>query len=134
MTTLSKNPVSLASNLIDFMVSEIRGARDVWVKLGEKEQNEVLDRIRKQAVSIVANCVSTVISSDRPSIECKIETVTIKKYVEAKIVCSKDDKYVHDLVDFQGRHAMIVLVDKAQYTGCEDQYEADPDQRGIDFS
>lgn len=132
--TLEENKTTLAGSLMQFMIDEIRQMPDVWVKLSEEKQNEIIDRVEKQARSNVARAVDIVLSDGRPSVSARIDKIEFKKGIKIVLDAYLDEEYKHALVDHGRRgEVMVVLVNKDQYTGGPKTVEADPDQRNMDF-
>ncbi|MTI13809.1 DNA translocase FtsK [Sansalvadorimonas verongulae] len=123
---------TMLGDLIKVVVDEMKAMPDVWQKLPEVQQQEVIDRVQKQCQSAVVQAVHIIASQDRATLNATVDTVTFKDGVKAVLKMPGNTPGRHDLADAEGEIVMIVIPETEAYLGGETP-EADPDQGFMDF-
>ena len=106
---------SLLGDLMHSMLDEVKAIPDVWQKLPQYKQDQVLARIEGRSRTILGRVV---------------ESVTVKDGIKAVLAVSRSSPQRHDLVDAQGSAVMIVIADAEPYTG-GDKPKSQKDQRAL---
>lgn len=121
---------TMAGDLLMALIDEMRTAPDVWAKMPEKQQGEIIDRLRDRVTWNVEQAVALIASDDRPTVAAIVESVTFKDGVKAvlKMSCSEG---AHHLADAEGDKVLVVISGADQYTGGTEGVEPDPDQTSI---
>lgn len=110
---------SLLGDLMHSMLDEVKAIPDVWQKLPQYKQDQVLARIEGRSRTILGRVVEIIAADARPSIPANVESVTVKDGIKAVLAVSRSSPQRHDLVDAQGSAVMIVIADAEPYTGGE---------------
>lgn len=113
------------------MLDELKAAPDVWQKLSEAKQGEVIERLERRVADCVEQVVHIIASADRPTIRARLEQITTKDAVKAVCVLSRKDPGAHDLLDSVTEEILLVLPHSEQYTDQTTGIEPDRDQREI---
>lgn len=119
---------TMHGDLMSIVLDELKAAPDVWQRLGEVEQQEVIDRIKARTFAAINTCVALIAASHFTRLAAKVESVTVKDGIKAVLTLSQFDPARHELVDAQGETAYIVLADAEAFTGGAEAHEPDPDQ------
>lgn len=125
---------TMHGDLMQLVVEELRWLPDVWQRVSESKQEEIIDRVRKRVADAVRQAIELIATNGRTAIPAKLEQVTVKDAIKGVVVVSKDETSRHDLTDAVGRAVMIVVTDPDdEFSGDHDDVKADPDQRGFDY-
>lgn len=126
---------NLARDLILFMVDELKALPKPWPQMGEVEQDDVIQRLRKRAEVTVANAVTIAAAGgDFRKAVVELAAVSIKaKTSECKVtipsVCGEE---LHHLMDARGQRVVVLLgVDPATFGVGNDGVKADAQQRKL---
>ncbi|UYM14278.1 hypothetical protein [Endozoicomonas euniceicola] len=123
---------TLLGDLMGLVTDELKALPDVWQKLPEHQQQEVIFRIKQRCMNAVAQAVRIMATGDRVSLLATVDTVTFKDGVKAVLKMPGNSPGRHDLADAEGETVMIVIPDTDAYMGGEEP-EADPDQPAFDL-
>lgn len=124
---------TLGQDLLGLLVQEFKAMPDVWQKLPEYSQNEVIERARERVESAVRIAVQTIFTEGRTAVVADLEAVNFKDKVEAKIIVSNlnTDDVMFSLQKSRGGPCLIVLADHKRFTGGMEEIRGEPDQRGL---
>lgn len=132
-STLEADTQTLAGDLMKFIYDEITQLPDVWQKIPAQQQNEIIDRIEKQARHNIERAVDIVLTDGRPSVAARLEKIEFKDGIKITLKAKSNEEYRHELADHERGECMVVLVNKDQYSGGPKTVEAEPDQRRLDL-
>lgn len=124
---------SVGKDLLSALVTELKLLPDVWVKLSEKKQNDIIDRLRARVQSNIAMAVHTLASAGRTVVAGDLDQITIKDGVKAVIKFSAAAPSLHELYDAQGKAVLVVVAAAQDHTGGMDDIKGTTDQRGLDL-
>lgn len=122
---------TMLGDLMTLVLDELKAAPDVWQKLGEVDQDAIIDRVRRRCESAVEDCVRIIATQGFARIRASVESVTVKDGIKAVVALSKHDANRHELVDAQGSSVFIVLADVEQFSGGTAGIKAEPDQGSL---
>ena len=123
---------TMIGDLTSAILDELKAMPEVWQKLSEAKQAEVIERASARVVHNVTQAIHILASQDRPTIRASLEQITVKNGVKAVLALSKKDPAFHDLADATGEEILVVLPHIEEYAGQDPGVKADPDQRGLD--
>lgn len=121
---------TMKGDLITALVDELKAAPNVWPKLSQQQQDEVIFRFERRVGAAIREAVRMIASDNRPSIEATLEQITAKDGIKAVITLSKNHSQRHDLLDAVGQAVLIVVADAEPYSG-GDRPKPEPDQRQL---
>ncbi|WGS53532.1 cell division protein FtsK [Paraburkholderia sp. D15] len=124
---------TVGKDLLQALVLELKLLPDVWVKLSEKKQNDVIDRLRDRVESQIKMAVHVLASSGRTVVAGDLDQVTIKDGVKAVIKFSAAAPSLHELYDAQGKAVLVVVAGAADHTAGMDEVRGESDQRAMDL-
>lgn len=119
---------TMSGDLLAALVDEIRNAPDVWQKMSEFDQEDVILRLTSRVQDNVRQAVEIIASSNRPTIVATVESVTVKEGIKAVLTLQKHDAHRHELVDAAGQSVLLIVAGASEFYGGVDQVKADPDQ------
>ena len=119
---------TMLGDLMQLVIDELKAAPDIWPKLGERWQHDVIDRTRQRVEDAVRQCVHIIASDHRPTIVATVESVTVKDGIKAVLTLPKSDTQRHELFDSAGRSCLIVVGGAEDYAGGAEQVQPDPEQ------
>lgn len=122
---------TMLGDLTRAMLDEFKAAPDVWQKLSEDKQGEVIERLERRVADCVEQVVHIIASADRATIRARLEQLTTKDAVKALCIVSRKDRGAHDLLDSVGEEVLLVLPHAEQYTEQTTGIEPDPDQADL---
>lgn len=122
---------TMHGDLMAIVLDEIKALPDVWQKLGEQEQDDVIDRVKRRTESVIARCVEMLATKGFTRIAAKVDSVTVKDGIKAVLTLSQLAAARHELVDAQGQTAYIVLADTEAFGGGTEEHKAEPDQGAL---
>jgi hypothetical protein len=124
---------TVGKDLLNALVLELKLLPDVWPKLSEKKQNDVIDRLRARVQSNIAMAVHTLASSGRTVVAGDLDQITIKDGVKAVIKFSAAAPSLHELYDAQSKAVLVVVASADDHTGGMDEVRGESDQRAMDL-
>lgn len=124
---------TMAGDLLAALVDEVRMLPDVWPKIPEVEQAEVIERLRKRVTHNVTEAVMALAADGRVTIAADLESVAFKDGCKATLKIAKTAAGKHDLIDAVGQPVLVVLANPSDYMGGVGEVKADSDQRALDL-
>lgn len=132
--TMNMTATTLGKDLLGALVQEIKLLPDVWVKLSENKQNDVLDRLRTRVDGAVKMAVHLIASQGRVTVVGDLDQITIKDGAKAVVKIGKSVTALHDLAEAQGQAVLLVLSGSHEtYTSGMDEVTGEADQRSFDM-
>lgn len=142
MTTKSLSPEAQAimgmtaetvgKDLLSALVMEIKLLPDVWPKLLQAKQDDVIDRLQARVETNVRMAVHLIASQGRSTVVGDLESVAIKDGIKAVFKVSQGNESRHDLFDAVGKACLLIVADAGAHMGDMDAVGGEPDQREID--
>lgn len=120
----------VANTLLGTVLREIKLLERPWVSLTAKQQQDVIDRLGACVDEQVRQAVRLIATAKYPRIAADVEQVTIKDGLKITLVASKFDAARHELVDAQGKSALIVLADPREFMQGQ-RAKAEADQKPL---
>lgn len=137
LTPEELNDITIETMLGDLMkltLDEIKAIPDVWQKLGEIAQQDVIDRVHMRTKEAIEKAVHLIASEGRKTIVGDLEQITIKDGYKAVINIRAGDPNRHELTDSVRQPVLIVVGGVDQYAGGTDEIQAEKDQKVLEFS
>ena len=117
--------------LMRALFDEITNIRIPWAVTPQQQQQDLLDRLRRQVDEAVRVAVSRIAMQGFSHISASIESLTIKDEAKAALLLSRGSEELHTLADRVGSRAIIVFADHAEYTDGMDAIKAQADQPSL---
>lgn len=131
--TLNMTAGTLGKDLLSALVLEMKMLPDTWVKLSQKKQDDILDRLRNRVDTSVKMAVHLIASQGRTVVVGDLDKVTFKGGAQATIKIGKSAPNLHGLVDAEGQAVMLVLSGDNEFTDGMDEVRGESDQRAFDL-
>lgn len=126
---------NIGESFMAFIIQEIKALPDVWQKLSQNKQADVIDRARRSTQEMVSRAVHLLSNEGRPVIEAVIKQATIKDGIELKTLvtkCSSENKL--ELIEHSsGGNCLIILADAAENMGDIHSIKPMPDQADLNI-
>lgn len=122
---------TMLGDLMSLVIDELKAAPDVWQKLGEVEQDDVIDRVKRRCGSAIEDCVQLIATQGFTRIRAKVDSIAVKDGIKAVLTLSQHDVARHELIDSQGTTVYIVLADPDAFAGGSEVIKAEPDQQAL---
>lgn len=119
---------TMAGDLIAATIDELKAAPNVWQKMSQKQQQEVIERVTNRVQHNISQAVSIMASEARPVIRAKLAQVTVKDELKAVVLVSKHHPHRHEFIDSSSQEILVVLLNTEQFFGGVGELQADPDQ------
>jgi len=124
----------MVHDLVEAALFELRNIKVPFGRLGEDDQQEVIDRITKQVEEVVATAVGIISSRSVDTIPIKIADSKFKeKNITVTGVVDAQDPNRHGLIDLSGKLALLVLAPNDYAEGL-DGIRAERDQHELPLS
>ena len=121
----------MVHDLVEAALFELRNIKVPFGRLGEDDQQEVIDRITKQAEEVVLTAVGIISSRSVDTIPIKIADSKFKeKNITVTGVVDAQDPNRHGLIDLSGKLALLVLAPNDYAEGL-DGIRAERDQHEL---
>lgn len=125
---------TIGRDLLQAVVQEIKLLPDLWVKMSQKKQDEVINRVRTRIECNVRMAVHLIASANRTTVVGDLEQITSKDGIKAVFKISSSSLGRHDLFDSVGKACLIVIADAEEAVGGMDDIKGESDQRAMDLS
>lgn len=123
---------TIGNTLLQAFVLEMKLLPDIWAKLSEAQQNDVLDRLRARVKDQVETAVHLLVSRGRTMVIGELEQITIKDGAKAVIkIGRRPEESLSDFYEAQGRSVFVVVNDSADHLGGIDEVKGEADQRAL---
>jgi len=130
---LSMTAETIGVDMLGALVQEIKLLPDVWPKMSEDKQNDVIDRLRSRVEHNVKMAVHLIASNGRTVVVGDLEQITIKDGVKATIKFSGSAPSLASLYEAQGKAVMVTVGGASEFTGGMDEVKGESDQRSMDL-
>lgn len=124
---------TIGKDLLQALVQEVRLMPDVWPKLNQHRQNEIIDRLRKRVDTNVRMAVHILASEGRTTVVGELDQVVRKDGIKAVFKINSAAAGRHDLFDSEGKACLIVVADAGENLAGMDEVAGEPDQRAMDL-
>lgn len=132
-TTLAMTAKTIGADLLQALVQEVKLLPDVWPKLSQAKQDDVIERLRKRVIHNVQMATHLIASDGRVTVVAEMEQITVKDGIKAVLTMSKNDPNRHSLIDCQGKTVLIALADAEAHMGEVAAVRGEEDQRAMDL-
>lgn len=126
-TNLELAAETMLGDLTKIVIDEIKAAPDVWPKLSQHQQDDIIARCNSQIGDAVRECVRMIHADGRTVITADLEQITAKDGIKATLTLPKHDENRHALLDSVGKPVLIVVSDPSPFLA-GDLPKSDPDQ------
>jgi hypothetical protein len=130
---LSMTSESLGKDLLQALVQEIKLMPDAWVKLSQKKQDDVIDRLRNRVDHNVKMAVHLIAAEGRTVVAGDLDQITIKDGVKAVVKFGSGAPNLHELYEHSGKAVLVVVATPTQHTGGMGDVKGEADQRAMDL-
>ena len=130
---LAMTSETIGKDLLGALVTEIRLLPDVWSKLPQEKQQDLIDRLSNRVKDSIRFAVYQIAANGRAVIVGELDTVTIKDGVKALVKISSSAPNLGELYDAQGKAVLVVVADAAQHMGGMDEIHGESDQRALNL-
>lgn len=121
---------TIGLDLLSAMIDEIKAMPDVWQKLPQIQQDDVIERLTKRIEDNVRQAVHIIASEDQVTVVADIESVAIKDGIKAtlKIHAGNSQSAKEQLFNSVRRACMVVVTDAGDFTRGMSEVKSDADQ------
>ncbi|RKR46269.1 cell division protein FtsK [Paraburkholderia sp. BL17N1] len=124
---------TVGRDILQALVLELKLLPEVWTKLSEAKQNDIIDRLRARVQANIAMAVHTLASAGRTVVAGDLDQITIKDGVKAVIKFGANAPSLHELYDAQSKAVLVVVASAGDHTTGMDDVKGEGDQRGLDL-
>ncbi len=121
---------TMLGDLVSLVIDEMKAAPDVWQKLSQARQDDVIQRVTSRCVDLVREAVAIIAADGREVITADLEQLTAKDEIKAVCKLSKFDENRHLLLDAVGKPVLIVVASHQQFLGGA-LPQSEPDQTDL---
>ena len=119
----------MAGELLKALVDELRVAGASWQQLSKDQQDSVINRMRSRVRYETEQAITLIAKGSREAAMVAIESVTVKGGAKKAVLIVNDS--VHELIDYVGQKAVLVMCDPEQYMGGVDEVEGEDEQGSL---
>ncbi|QXG34006.1 DNA translocase FtsK [Pseudomonas viridiflava] len=124
----------MVRDLVEAALFELRNVKVPFPRLGEDDQQEVIDRLTKQAEEVVTTAISIISSRSVDTIPVTVVDAKFKaKAITVTAAIDAQDPNRHGLIDVAGKLCLLVLAPN-DYAEGTDGIRAERDQRELPLS
>lgn len=131
--TMAMTANTIGADLLQALVQEVKLLPDVWPKLSQTKQDDVIERLRKRVIHNVQMATHLIASDGRITVVAELAQITVKDGIKAVLTMSKNDPNRHGLIDCQGKTVLIALADAEAHMGEVAAVRGEEDQRAMDL-
>jgi uncharacterized protein YbjQ (UPF0145 family) len=129
--TMNITAESVGAALLQAFVLEAKRLPDIWDKLSEAQQNEVLDRMRDCIADQVREAVYQLASQGRATVIGELEQITIKNGAKAVVKMARSNESLADFYEAQGQCVFVSLNNASEHLSGMDTIKGEADQRAL---
>lgn len=127
-TTIPAVEESIGQLLMGALYDEVTNLRVMWPVMPQQEQQDLLDRLRKQVDNAVQIAVRRLATEGFPHVVAEIDSLAIKDDAKVALVLPRGSQDVHTLADHVKSKVVIVFADPKVYTDGMEQFKTQLDQ------
>lgn len=101
--TLNMTATTVGKDLLSALVLELKMLPDTWVKLSQKKQDDIIDRLRGRVDASVKMATHLIAANGRTVVQGDLDKITIKDGAQALIKIGKSVSALHELAEAQAR-------------------------------
>ncbi|WJJ94033.1 ribosome modulation factor [Neopusillimonas aromaticivorans] len=124
---------TIGRDILQALVQEIKLLPDLWIKMTQKKQDDIINRLRARVEYNVRMAVHLIASENRTTIIGDLEQVTSKDGIKAQFKISSNSSGRHHLFDSVGKACLIVIADAEETVGGMEDIKGESDQRSMDL-
>lgn len=124
---------TIGKDLLSALAQEIKLMPDVWPKLNQQRQDEIIERLRKRVETNIRMAVHILASEGRTVVVGELDKVVRKDGIQAMFKINSAAAGRHELFDSEGKACLIVVADAGENLGGMDEVSGEPDQRAFDL-
>lgn len=130
---MSMTASTIGADLLAALVQEVKLLPDVWPKLSQTKQDDIIERLRKRVIHNVQMATHLIASDGRICVQAELEQITVKDGIKGVIIMSKNDPHRHLIMDAQGKTVLLAVADAEDHMGEIAAVRGEPDQRAMDL-
>ncbi len=128
-----ESPVEIAKetmlgDLMKVVIDEIQAMPEVWQRLSEFSQEQVINRVQARCESLARKAINIIASENHKRAVAKVEKVEFKDGCKATIIPLASLGMRHELADAAGSHVLIVFPGDDYLENLATAPKAQPDQ------
>ena len=116
----------------DAALEEIKAAPEVWQKMGQEQQERMIDRVERRMMSVLSRALDVLIGHEFPVVVGHVEQVTVKDQLKAVVIVSRQSADRYAIIDAVGSEVRMAVADARDFASEPGNVESDPDQRDIE--
>ena len=121
----------LHGEIRDAILDEIKAAPDVWQKLPQAGQEQVIERVDLRVMGVLSQALDVLIGHEVPVARGHLEQVTVKDGIKAVVTISRTSPDRYALIDAVGAEVRVAVADARVFAGEPGLVTSDPDQLEI---
>lgn len=127
-TTIPAVEETIGQLLMGALYDEITNLRVMWPVMPQREQQDLLDRLRKHVDEVVRIAVRRLATEGFPHVVAEIDSMAIKDDAKVALVLPRGSAEAHTLLDHVKSKVILVFADPQQYTDGMEQFKTQLDQ------
>lgn len=131
--TLNMTAQTIGKDILAAVVQEMKLMPDVWQKLSEGKQHDVIERLASRVDHNVKMAVYLIASDGRIVVAGDLEQITIKDGVKAVVKFGSNAPNLHHLYESSSKSVLVVVANPSDHTVGMDEVQPDPDQPSFDM-
>ncbi|OBU84561.1 H-NS histone family protein [Chromobacterium subtsugae] len=124
---------SIGKDLLGALLQEIKLMPDVWQKLPQQKQDDVIDRIRARVETNIRMAVHVLASEGRTTVVGELDQVVRKDGIKAVFKINSNAEGRHELFDSERKACLIIIADAGENLAGMDDIHGETDQRALDL-
>lgn len=121
----------LHGEIRDAILEEIMAAPDVWQKLPQAGQEQVIERVDRRVLGMLSMALDVLIGHEVPVARGHLEQVTVKDGIKAVVTLSRTSPDRYAIIDAVGAEVRVAVADSRVFAGEPGKVTSDPDQQEI---
>lgn len=124
---------TMGVDLMALIIQEFKALPDVWQKLPEYAQNEVIERVHDTVDRAITKAVMLIASAGQTRIAGELDKVTLsdKRQAVINVMATNPIEAMHDLYESVRQPVLIVVASSQQFKGGMDDVRGDADQKDL---
>lgn len=124
---------TIGHDLLAAVVDEIKALPDVWQKLNQEKQDDVIERLERRVKAVTKQAVELLASEGRTTLVARIESIAIKDGTKATLVISgaNPPSARQELFQSVRKDCLVVLACAEDHTHGTEGVRGEPDQNPL---
>lgn len=122
--TVAMTAATMGHDVVAMILNELRTMPGHWPTLNAEYQQKAVERFKEKTTDMIRKAIGFMLTSDFAAVPAKLEDLSRRKAINARLTIATNAMYRHALFDAQGQHVLLVIADPDKWLTRMDEIKA----------